>query len=115
MHIPQKANDYSEKLEQDIWGNIPHPKLSKEGTVAAATSIADRLVESSQGAFQWLTLHLSRTGVADRCQWYMMYSKLQLRRKGNADQMRGEKWDVHGELKWSDDYTLGEDLLFEER
>ncbi|KAI4638964.1 uncharacterized protein J4E78_011050 [Alternaria triticimaculans] len=115
LHIPQEANDYSEKLVQDIWGNIPHPELNKESTIASATGIADRLLGSGQGAFKWLTLHLSREGASDRCQPYMMYSKLQLRLNGRSEKTRGDKWDVRGKLDWSYEPTLMEDLLFEER
>ncbi|KAI4908071.1 hypothetical protein J4E85_011735 [Alternaria conjuncta] len=106
LHIPHEANDYSEKLVQDIWGNIPHPELNKESTVASATGIADRLLGSGQGAFQWLTLHLSREGASDRCQPYMMYSKLQLRLNGRPERTRGDKWDVRGKLDWSFEPTL---------
>ncbi|KAI4703549.1 hypothetical protein J4E89_009970 [Alternaria sp. Ai002NY15] len=114
LHIPHEANDYSDKLVQDIWGNIPHPELNKESTIASATGIADRLLGSGQGAFQWLTLHLSREGASDRCQPYMMYSKLQLRLNGRSERTRGDKWDVRGKLDWFYESTLVEDLLFEE-
>jgi hypothetical protein len=114
LHTPGEANDYSDKLVQDIWGNIPAPQLDRDHSIAAAIGIADILSESSQGAFQWLTLHLSRTGYADRCQPWMMNSKLQLRRRRHADQLRERKWDVRGKFDWFHSPTLKDDLLFEE-
>lgn len=114
LHIPQEASEYSAELIQDWMGNIKAPELEKEGSITAATSIAEAISGSQHDDLQWLTLHLSRTGLSDRFQTYLMRTRLQLRRNEFTCDKHCSRWIVRGKMDWHDDCSFEEDLYLEE-
>lgn len=113
LHIPGTANAYSAKLVQNAMGTIAPPPLDKQSATAAAIGIAEVVSDAQQDSLEWLTLHLARTGYSDRCQVYMMYSRLQLRRTAYDGVEQDRRWERRGEMEWYGWPSLREDLLFE--
>lgn len=113
LHIPGGANAYSAKLTQDAMGSIAPPQAGEKGCVAAAINIAEVLSGAQQDDLQWLTLHLARTGYSDRCQPYMTYTGLQLRRNAYIGRDLGRRWDRRGDMNWYEVPSLEEEILFE--
>ena len=115
VHIPTEASEYSDELVQNMMGSIAPPPLNKKSSIKAATDIALHVSNRQADELNWLTLHISRPGLIDRAQPYMMFSGLQLRRNEREDGVTNSKYSVHGSMDWTFDSSIEEEIMFNEK
>jgi hypothetical protein len=114
LNLPWEASDFSAALQQDMWGSIPAPCFEKETSKAAAIAIMETVSQAQEQPLEWLTLHFTRVGMYDRGQTYLMWAKMQVRRRIKEDRASGEEYEIRGKQEWEDVVGLREELSLNE-
>jgi hypothetical protein len=114
LHLPKTACDYSAELESDPMGTIPPPPLDEESSKIAAVKLMETISRAQMRPLEWLTLHIVRTGYHDRFQPYMMFAKIQLRRREANSTIGDGIYEYRGRHRWGAKEEFNEYLLLEE-
>ncbi|KAH3914550.1 hypothetical protein HBH56_090730 [Parastagonospora nodorum] len=114
LHIPDEASDYSAELTQDAMGTRPAPELDIEGSRKAAIKIMEDISRVQIRPLERLTLHIVRTGRLDRWEPYLMFGKLQIRRRKDEGLGGDNLYEFRGKQEWGGMGDLQEELSLEE-
>jgi len=114
LHLPDEASDYSAELTQDAFGNRPTPELDIKGSRKAAVKIMEDVSRAQMRPLERLTLHIVRIGRLDRWQPFLMFGKLQVRRRKGEGLDGDNVYEYRGKQEWCGMGDLQEELSLEE-